>query len=485
MRRTWVLLGLLAVACTDAPPSAVDRRGQPLDIGGERVMDPVAGGTHLRHPAVAVTDTTFYVAWEERRADGGPLGIAGVALNAQGQGTPFSLSLGLAPEQVVALAPYGSNAVAAWSCGGRVCTRLLTPGGPGGGTQATPNLNVFPYLGLSGSSSAPVLSWTDLRVGPSLNVYACKLDAALTCVPPTGVAVRPDAGIYESENQVLALGDDLVVAWYDTSNGSDVYLQLVSDGGVAGGRGNVACCPSGNAKASLVERDAGGVWLTWDDGRAGRNVYLRAFDSAMATVAGTEQAIANSADVEANPNLALDPSRGLQVIAWENQTSGNVEAKERSPDGGLRAVIPLGVGMWPKLAFRSDGRGVLAVQRAVAGEDRIVIRLLGPDGGPPDAGPVDSGVDAGAMDSGIVDAGPIDSGVADSGVVDAGAQDSGVNDAGVVDAGEADAGVDAGSGSVDGGMSQGPESLRVGCGCDGVPGVFGLVALLALRRRRR
>lgn len=129
------------------------------------------------------------------------------------------------------------------------------------------------------------------------------------------------------------------------------------------------------------------------------------------------------------------------------------------------------------------------------------------DGGVPDAGMLDAGLpDAGVIDAGTTDAGMSDAGVSDAGSPDSGMLDAGMADAGMDDAGRFDAGTDAGR--LDGGMSDAgvdagtdagmPDagtadagvdepSPPTGCGCDGAPGLFPMIAfaLFSLRRRRR
>ncbi|MEW5740295.1 MAG: hypothetical protein AB1938_15285 [Myxococcota bacterium] len=75
-------------------------------------------------------------------------------------------------------------------------------------------------------------------------------------------------------------------------------------------------------------------------------------------------------------------------------------------------------------------------------------------------GGVDGGEDGGEVDAGDADAGDADAGEADGGEVDAGAGDGGV---------------------------QPPRAYAVGCGCAALDGGVGLLllAVLALRRRRR
>jgi len=69
-----------------------------------------------------------------------------------------------------------------------------------------------------------------------------------------------------------------IIAWVDLANGNDIHAQRIDNTGIMKwtGLGVAICTASGSQTAPVIVSDgAGGTIITWDDNRAGSDLYAQ------------------------------------------------------------------------------------------------------------------------------------------------------------------------------------------------------------------
>ena len=165
-------------------------------------------------------------------------------------------------------------------------------------------------------------------------------------------------------------GGGAFVVWADDRSGpsADLYLQhITSSGAIVAGwtaNGNPLCTVANDQRSPATVSDgAGGVYVTWEDDRAGAgssDIYLQRITSSGAVAAGwpvNGLAVCTAVDVQASPVIALES--GAAIVAWQDGRSTS------SNDIYAQKVSAAGVPQWT-----ADG---VAVCTAAGGQTQPAI----------------------------------------------------------------------------------------------------------------
>jgi hypothetical protein len=149
------------------------------------------------------------------------------------------------------------------------------------GTQTAPDA-VGDGVAPSAGGSGVFVVWEDARAG-SADIWCLRLTRAGAPAPgwpASGIAICTAAFNQIQPHVCLDGASGVFVAWTDQTSGapqSDIYMQHVTgDGAIAAGwpattsRGLVVCNATGRQTGpALLPDGAGGVYVTWTDGRTG------------------------------------------------------------------------------------------------------------------------------------------------------------------------------------------------------------------------
>ncbi|MBK7047844.1 MAG: fibronectin type III domain-containing protein [bacterium] len=186
---------------------------------------------------------------------------------------------------------------------------------------------------VSDGALGSIVIWADGRdVGPlgsGVDIFAQRMRSDGTPLwAVNGLPVKS----YPGDQIVPAVVADgqggAVVAWQDSSNGNwDIYAQRVNPLGVVswGYMNGLAVCsaPGDQAEPALALDDSGGVFITWQDGRAGEpDIYAQ-----RVTLSGGRDwpehgiAVSVAADDPIWPVVATDALGAL--IVWSDRRNGD------------------------------------------------------------------------------------------------------------------------------------------------------------------
>ncbi|MBI5169479.1 MAG: T9SS type A sorting domain-containing protein [Candidatus Eisenbacteria bacterium] len=262
-----------------------------------------------------------------------------------------------------------------------------------------------PRIAMTGASNA-VITWQDLRVGSSYDVYAQRVLLSGVVDPAWPGNGRLLCGATNSQTGPVLASDGAggaIVAWEDYRAGfvADVYAAHVSAGGAADpswpANGLVVCNAAGDQRYPAIVRDAAnGAIVTWQDQRAGVPLDIYAQHVLVAGIvdgvwpANGAAACVASGD-QYTPSLAPDGSGGA-VIAWIDYRSlvkADIYASRVRANGIVDPAWPAGgaaictdAADQYLVTLVSDGAGgaVLAWQDRRGGDDDIYAQRVNGSG---------------------------------------------------------------------------------------------------------
>jgi hypothetical protein len=377
--------GVIVVWDDDRNPMGMDVLAQRLDTAGRaRWPAPtvVCGALWNQHEADAVSDGLegIIAVWQDARLNGYTL----FAQRLDRDGKPMWQDEGVLvcnqrQSQVLPhLAPDGrGGAFIAWedgrnagASGGDIYAQHVTADGRlawpatgmpvscAAGTQKAPRLS-------ADAQGGAVLVWQDHRSGVNdADIYTQRLDSAgqpLWLLNGVLVCSAPNAQTAPRLTRDSAGG--FVACWTDERNTytERVFLQrLLPNGAMQWAPNGVDASPTGQGSRlpALMADDLGGVFVTWQDSRAGAgnlNIYAQRFDAAGNRLwAVTGVAICNAAGNQTAPQICPG-SGGGAIIAWEDRRDG-VSADIFASFVSAGGIIPVTL-----VAFHAeaDGDGVL------------------------------------------------------------------------------------------------------------------------------
>ena len=224
----------------------------------------------------------------------------------------------------------------------------------GGGLSTTSGRSDSPSQAMS-PDGAPVVAWDDDR-GDGEEIYIRRWNgstwAEIGNGSATGGGISSTPGASTSPSLVVASDGSPLVAW-ETSAGADyeIYLRRwngsawVAMGGSASG-GGISNNNAGSYAPSLVVDAGGAPIVAWyDAGDGDWEIYVRRWNGSSWVEMGDNSAagggISNNSGSSRLPSLAVGPD-GVPIIAWEDDSSGNLEIYVRRWNGS--AWVEMGSG---------------------------------------------------------------------------------------------------------------------------------------------
>jgi hypothetical protein len=170
--------------------------------------------------------------------------------------------------------------------------------------------------------------WQDKRTGPLADIYVQRINAAgnRMWVPAGGVPVCTDPGNQLNSSAASDGAGGVIVTWEDYRAGGDVYAQrLDADGHAMWATNGVPVCTAVYLQDApkAVPYGAGGAVIVWFDRRSGDfDIYAQRLDPS-----GTPQWTADGVPlcIEANsqswPEMIDDGNDGF-IVVWEDSRGG-------------------------------------------------------------------------------------------------------------------------------------------------------------------
>ena len=268
----------------------------------------------------------------------------------------------------------------------------------GGGLSTTSGRSDSPSQAMS-PDGAPVVAWDDDR-GDGEEIYIRRWNgstwAEIGNGSATGGGISSTPGASTSPSLVVASDGSPLVAW-ETSAGADyeIYLRRwngsawVAMGGSASG-GGISNNNAGSYAPSLVVDAGGAPIVAWyDAGDGDWEIYVRRWNGSSWVEMGDNSAagggISNNSGSSRLPSLAVGPD-GVPIIAWEDDSSGNLEIYVRRWNGS--AWVEMGSGsaagggvsnnagasQKPRVVIAPDNTPLIAWDDATSGDAEIYVR---------------------------------------------------------------------------------------------------------------
>ncbi len=309
----------------------------------------VVGSSSAAVGPTAVPNATggVYLAWVDARTGynsdvrASLWTAAGVAASGWTRDGDLVTNITCAKHDLSAVADGAGGALYAWSdnrCVGYrqiYACRVVAAGAAAAGWAAngmhlatTAMDQLTPAIADDGAGGAFV-AWQDLR-GTDADIYLQHVDGTGAVVagwPASGLGIAVIAGLQSAPAVTSDGAGGVFVTWQDRRAGNDdVYLQHVTGGAalVAGWATNgvVACNAPGDQRApSMVTDDAGGALLAWQDQRAGNwDVYALRVLGSSALASGWSangSVVCQASGDQLAVRLASDGAHGV-LLAWQD-----------------------------------------------------------------------------------------------------------------------------------------------------------------------
>jgi hypothetical protein len=371
------LLAASAVSLTLAFPifaRPAHALGTPVDTAWTSRGLVVSGEAHAQQGAAlaAAPAGGLFVAWEDARAHPDTTDLYVQRLNADG------------------------TVASGWPAAGAPCS--MAPG-----SQSVPQI--------AGDGSGGVFAvWEDGRSGTTQRLYAQHLSPLGVPVagwPAHGLPVCIKAGTQRSARVVADGSGGIFIVWedYRTPQSRIVAQHLLGDGSFAPGWADtgrvVAPSVGGQVSPSAVADGAGGLYVTWSDGRGGAptliDIYAQRLRGDASTAPGWPEsgvAVCTETGAQDRPGVVADGT-GSAYVAWTDPRSGtyNIYAQRLTGAGTLSpgwpengtSVSSAGPGHFdPVLTSDGFGRAIIAWvdARGGPGNSDIYVQRLNSDGTP-------------------------------------------------------------------------------------------------------
>jgi len=221
----------------------------------------------------------------------------------------------------------------------------------GGGISDNVGDSWYPSLALD-SSGNPVVAWHDFS-SLSWEIYVKRWNGSawieIGAGSASGGGISNNSGESGFPSLALDLAGNPVVAWQDNSPGNyEIYVRRWNPtGGVWEEMGDNSASGGGISNNSgesglpaIAIDSSGNAVVAWDDNSStNREIYIKRFNPIMGgwneIGAGSASGVgvSNNSGESEIPSLAID-SFGNPVVAWDDNSSGNVEIYLRRWNGG-------------------------------------------------------------------------------------------------------------------------------------------------------
>jgi hypothetical protein len=185
---------------------------------------------------------------------------------------------------------------------------------------------------ISDGAGGAIITWYDYRSATNYDIYAQRVNASGAVQwTANGIALCTAAG-NQNNPQITSDGaGGAIVTWHDTRSGNyDIYAQRVNASGTVQWPANgwPVCMAAGDQYYPMIVSDgAGGIVVTWQDGRSvsAWDIYaqrLNANGTALWTTDGV--ALSTAAGHQWYPTIISDGAGGA-IVGWMDSRSGNYD----------------------------------------------------------------------------------------------------------------------------------------------------------------
>ena len=240
---------------------------------------------------------------------------------------------------------------------------------------------VLPAIVSDGAGGA-FITWQDIRSGTTYDVYAQHvLSNGSSIWTSNGVPVSTAAGDQAAPTLISDGAGGVIITWYDGRSGNyDIYAQRLDPmGNQAWTANGVALCTAAGSQFSpmIVSDGAGGAIITWPDARGGAfDIYAqRVNSSGTPQWAGNGVVISAAANNQTGPVIIPDGAGGA-IIAWHDQSSGTYDIFAQRVNGAGTPLWTIGGNaicaaasdqFYPTIATDSAGGAIIAWEDYRAG----------------------------------------------------------------------------------------------------------------------
>jgi hypothetical protein len=302
----------------------------------------VGASAQASHVAIACTEETLLVAWEDHRQDAGDIAFRRSVDGGRSFSPMRFLVRGTGAQTLPVLASSGSVALAVWEDArdgsSDVALRRSTDGGATWGALQFLVRGLWsqqvPALALDGESV--FLAWVDPRHGSADIAARRSTDGGASWEP---LAFLTRAPTEESRPSVSSSGASRLVAWEDVRQGSkDIALRRSSDGGASFGTVTFLARASSADTHPVLSADDADAVLAWLDRRSGNvNVSQRHSGDEGATWDPVSRLVNTPSDEQ---SLACSLRALRAACVWVDTSSGRPVAMARESDDGGRTWAP-------------------------------------------------------------------------------------------------------------------------------------------------
>ncbi len=297
-------------------------------IGYDSLVDPDAGPGPLvlgpqnritvasassSNPAIVWTGSEFGLAWYDNRNGASEIYFARMDAAGNKIGNDVRVSNAAGNSRDAAIAWSGTEYGIAWQDNRDGASEVYFARVDAGGGRQGPEVRATIDAGLdleillASTGTDFFAAWQDSRSGQE-NAYVTRID-------PTGVVINAPIPLTTrgSDPWLVAVGNELAVAWRDLRDGSDIYFaRLDGTGTMIGSEARVTDSGDGRRPGLAVAGEGFGVTYT-DDLPLGREVHFKYLDGNGNPITGAIQ-ISNGANNVTTPQLGY--SAGRFLIVW-------------------------------------------------------------------------------------------------------------------------------------------------------------------------
>jgi Secretion system C-terminal sorting domain len=255
-----------------------------------------------------------------------------------------------------------------------------------------------PVSGVGGGSHSRIIS---NGVGGSIitwfannRIYAQNLnEGGIIQWPAGGIEVAQEDPGQQVDPTIISDGaDGAIIAWVDLANGNDIHAQRIDATGIMKWTGlGVAVCTAAGSQTSpvIVSDGAGGAIITWDDNRAGGNLYAQRINGS-GVVQWAENGVPVSLATNAQVSSAMTADgAGGAIMVWQDSRNdvADIYAQRINADGTMQwstdgIAIATVTGSQSAPAISDDGAGgaIISWVDGRSGSADIYAQRVGPSG---------------------------------------------------------------------------------------------------------
>ena len=227
-----------------------------------------------------------------------------------------------------------------------------------GGISINNGDSFYPALAVN-SFGNPIVAWVDDSSG-NFEIYVRRWNGSAwvdMAGSASGGGISNNEGVSFTPSLAIGSDNNPIIAWQDDSPGNiEIYVRRwngsawVEMAGSASG-GGISNNDGGSSAPSLAIGPDGNPIIVWDDDSSGNvDIYVRRWNgSAWVEMAGSASGggISNNDGFSSSPSVTISPD-GNPIIAWNDDSSGNVETYVRRWNGSA----------WVEMAGSASGGGI-------------------------------------------------------------------------------------------------------------------------------